>query len=187
MAEYESVGQSDLPVIQIPIVKVGDIAYPVIPTYVINGIIPISRGGTGIRELTGGNKFITSNVDGKLMEEVDFSLSDYEADKNTLKRLIAKNRFYEALVLKDEFGENSISGEGYAQTISVPGITEDDNPIIGLLTTATTTTALTREREAYSCIDNVLIRNNEIIVICLSKLPTKSIIIGLNCISPNDE
>ena len=186
MASYEPV-TDEMSTITIPVAVVGDYVYPMIPTYMIEGTLPIKKGGTGIKSLVGGNRFICSSIDGTLMEEVDFSLDTINEKENALKNMIHKNRFYEVNIPTTGWVANTISGDGYMLNISVPGLTTKDNPIIGLLSDASSIAVKDAQNQAFNCIDNVLVRNDSIIVICFNKTPSTSITIGINCISPNDD
>jgi hypothetical protein len=173
-----------MPLMQMPVVEIDGVMYPVIKTNMVTGVLPVAKGGTGIEELTGG-KLLASNEDGSLFEEVNVDVQklsglsgNIQSQINTLN---GKSRTLVANVPTTGWVTNT-HGAGYMQTITVNGITVDDNPVVGLVTTASTTNDLKAERMAYACIDKISTDNGSITIECFEKAPTHVFSISLHCI-----
>lgn len=63
------------------------------------------------------------------------------------------------------------SSKPYSQTISVPGILETDNPIIGILKSESYEAAV-EQRDAWGTISRITCGNDEITVYCYEEIPT---------------
>ena len=144
----------------------------------IEGTLGVSKGGTGISELDGG-KLIASNEDGKFFEEVDVPVSAFRGLKGNIQDQINKTRSY--LVTIPSASWETIS-DGFKQTVTVNGITENDNPIVGLKPVGTDSITISNEKYAFSCLDKVETINNAIILYCYSEKPTMNITLQLTCV-----
>ena len=147
-------------------------------TEAIEGTLPISKGGTGITDLDGG-KLIASNETGELFEEVDIPVSAFKGLQGNIQDQIDSKRTYTVTVPTS--GWTSITG-GFKQTVTVSGITGDDNPLVGLKTTGTNTTTISNEKYAFSCLDRVETTTNAIVLYCYSEKPSINITLQLTCV-----
>lgn len=145
---------------------------------VLEGTLAVSKGGTGINELDGG-KLIASNEDGKLFEEVDVPVSIFKGLKGNIQEQINKTRSYLATIPAASW--TTISG-GFKQTVIVSGITENDNPIVGLKPVGTDSLTISNEKYAFSCLDKVETTNNAIVLYCYNEKPTMNITLQLTCV-----
>lgn len=147
-------------------------------TELIDGTLPISKGGTGISNLQGA-RLIASNVDGTSFEEVDIPIEYlYGLDSNIQEKL-NNLRNYTIVVTSEDWVPDD---NGYYKEISLNGIKSTDNPMIGLLIQSDTDTEIEEERYAYSCIDKVEIFDNNIKLYCSDEAPTKNITLRIACV-----
>lgn len=144
----------------------------------LEGTLPISKGGTGLSELDGG-KLIASSVDGKLFEEVDVNVSLFKGLTGNIQSQLNKSRSY--IVSVPSSGWKTITG-GYQQSVTVNGITSSDTPIVGLKPTGTTSATVNNEKYAFSCIDKAETGTNSITLTCYDEKPTANITIQLTCV-----
>lgn len=73
------------------------------------------------------------------------------------------------------------SSAPYTQTISVNGITSADTPIVDVILSSSTSTALS-QLEAWGCISKITTGTNQITVTCLENKPNISIPIQLKVV-----
>jgi hypothetical protein len=174
-----SAASSGLPVVEIPVVVINDKTYPIVPTNMVTGTLPTTKGGTGLSSLDGG-RLLASNEDGTLLEEIDVDVQKLSGLKGNIQNQLDDTRRYVVSIPTTGWNENT-GGDGYYQTITVKGMTESDNPIVGLVSSATTADALDAERTAYGCIDSIITAVDKITVYCFSEVPTAPFSISLNC------
>lgn len=74
------------------------------------------------------------------------------------------------------------SSAPYTQTVSVPGILSTDVPIVDVVLSSTTSTAIS-QLEAWSCVSKITTSNGSITATCLAEKPTSSIPIQLLVVS----
>lgn len=74
------------------------------------------------------------------------------------------------------------SSAPYTQTITVTGITNADTPIVDVVLSSTTSTALSQQ-EAWNCVSKIETGTNQITVTCLEDKPTIAIPIQLKVVS----
>lgn len=70
----------------------------------------------------------------------------------------------------------------YTQTVTVPGITENDTPVVDVVLSDDSATALS-QLEAWSCVSKITTGTNQITVTCLEEKPAVDIPIQLNITS----
>lgn len=145
----------------------------------IEGVLPVSKGGTGINELEGG-KIIASNENGIFFEEVDVPVSIFKGIKGNIQNQIDSVRSYLVTIRKDNWV--SISTGGFKQTITVNGIGDDDNPIVGIKTTGTDSETIANEKYAFSCLDRLETTPNTIALYCYNEKPGIDFTILLSCV-----
>jgi hypothetical protein len=170
---------SGLPIMNVPVVAIDGTLYPVIPTNMVSGVLPISKGGTGLESLEGG-KLLASNEDGSLLEEIDVNVQSFAGLKGNVENRLNETRRYVVDIPSTGWKENE-SGDGYYQTFDVKGMTGNDNPVVGLVSVATTDETLKLERTSYGCIDNITTDTDKITVYCFTSVPTNLITISVNC------
>lgn len=74
------------------------------------------------------------------------------------------------------------SGSGpYTQTVTVTGITSSDTPIVDVILSTTTSTAL-NQLEAWGCVSKIETATDSITVTCLEDKPTTAIPIQLKVV-----
>lgn len=73
------------------------------------------------------------------------------------------------------------SSAPYTQTITVTGITSTDAPIVDVVLSSTTSTAL-NQLEAWNCVSKIITGTNQITVTCLEDKPTTAIPIQLKVV-----
>lgn len=172
-----------LPLMEIPVINIEGVLYPLILTNMISGVLPTTKGGTGINELTGG-KLLASNVDGSRLEEINVDVQKLSGlNGNIQEQLTSLDTKSKTLVVNVPVTgwESNTDSDGYVQTLSVPGITVNDNPVVGLVSTATTASDLKAERMAYACIDRISTANESITIECFENVPTHVFSISLHC------
>lgn len=146
-------------------------------TELIEGIMPASKGGTGIDTLQGG-RFIASNVDGTSLEEVDIPVQYLSGLKSNVQEKLDGLRAYTLVVTTGSWVSDS---NGYYKEFALEGIKSTDNPIIGLLIQSDTSTEVEKEKYAYSCIDKADILDNKVKFRCFDEVPTKEITLNFVC------
>lgn len=146
-------------------------------TELIEGVMPASKGGTGIDELQGG-RFIASNVDGTALEEVDIPIQYLSGLKTNIQDKLDGLRVYTLVVTTGSWISDS---NGYYKEFTLTGIKSTDNPIIGLLIQSNTSTEVEKEKYAYSCIDKVDVLDNKVKFRCFDEAPTKEITLNFVC------
>jgi hypothetical protein len=171
--------KSGLSTVDVPVVIINGVAYPVILTNMVSGTLPITKGGTGLSNLDGG-RLLASNEDGTLLEEIDVGVQLFAGLEGNIQDQLDDTRRYTVKIPTSGWEENT-DGEGYYQTISVKGMTENDNPVVGLVSDASTTAALNKERIAYGCIDEIVTGTDKITVYCFTEIPTDPFSISLSC------
>jgi len=194
MASYENIEEEEseellgtplrssgaLPVMNMPVAVVGENTYPVVLANLVKGTMPVQRGGTGLNDLDGG-KLIASSENGIMLEEIDVPVSHFAGLSANIEERLKKVRSYNVAIPTTGWSVASGAGDGFQQTISVPGMTSSDNPVVGLNSAATTTSALEAERRAYDCIDRIDTGNDSITVYCFKTAPTTSFSIRIQC------
>ena len=148
----------------------GNPMYPKASLRNVRGVLPVSKGGSGINELTGG-KLIASSEDGDFMEEID-------VDVKTLFDKLRSNRTYNVNVVSSNWVNTS---DGYENEIVVNGITGEDNPIVSLIGN-TDSANYNLILEAYSNVDKVVTSDNKIVLVAYDSVPTKDFSIKLICV-----
>lgn len=146
-------------------------------TELIEGIMPASKGGTGIDTLQGG-RFIASNVDGTSLEEVDIPVQYLSGLKSNVQEKLDGLRAYTLVVTTGSWVSDS---NGYYKEFTLKGIKSTDNPIIGLLIQSDTSTEVEKEKYAYSCIDKADILDDKVKFRCFDEVPTKEITLNFVC------
>lgn len=73
------------------------------------------------------------------------------------------------------------SSAPYTQTVTVTGITSTDTPIVDVVLSSTTSTAL-NQLEAWNCVSKIITGTNQITVTCLEDKPTTAIPIQLKVV-----
>lgn len=73
------------------------------------------------------------------------------------------------------------SSAPYTQTVTVTGITSNDTPIVDVVLSTTTSTAL-NQLEAWGCVSKITTNTNQITVTCLEDKPTTAIPIQLKVV-----
>lgn len=177
-------GAVAMPIYNLPVVMIEGTMYPATNTSMIKGVLPVSKGGTGLNELDGG-RLLASNEDGSLLEEVDVDVQDLAGltgnIQSQLDDLSGAPRTLTATIQSSASWTENPDGDGYVLTLLVEGITSDDNPVVGLVSTATTSAALKTQRAAYDCIDQIITNNGSITIICFEETPTTTFSISLHC------
>lgn len=69
----------------------------------------------------------------------------------------------------------------YTQTVTVTGITSTDTPIVDVVLSSTTSTALS-QLEAWGCVSKITTGTNQITITCLEDKPTTAIPIQLKVV-----
>ena len=146
-------------------------------TELIEGVMPPSKGGTGIDVLRGG-RFIASNVDGTSFEEVDIPVEYLSGLTSNVQDRLDNLRVYTLKVTTGSWGSDS---NGYYKEFNLKGIKSTDNPIIGLILKSDTSDAVENEKYAYSCIDKVDILDNKVKFRCFDEVPTSEISLSFIC------
>lgn len=146
----------------------------------LEGVLPVSKGGTGIHKLV-GSKMIASSVDGTTFEEIDVPVEYLSGLKENVQDKLSSIRSYSLTI---PTGESNWVSEtvGYSQTFTVSGILETDNPIIGLQSSSLDNASLFNEQYAYGCIDAVTTGNNTVTIYCFEEIPGTEITISISCI-----
>ncbi len=159
-----------LPIMNIPVVVLDGKMYPVILTNTLTGVLPVGKGGTGLSELDGG-KLLASNENGTLLEEIDVDVQVFNGLKGNIQtQLDEKSRKYMLDVPTSGWTK---SGDNYVQTFPLKGITDKDNPVIGLNPKATTASDLEAEKMAYELLDAATTAMDSITLTCFTSIPTK--------------
>lgn len=170
---------SGLPIMNVPVVAIDGTLYPVIPTNMVSGVLPISKGGTGLESLEGG-KLLASSEDGSLLEEIDVDVQSFAGLKGNVEDRLNETRRYVVDIPSTGWSKNT-SGDGYYQTFDVKGMTGNDNPVVGLVSVATTDETLKLERASYGCIDSITTDTDKITVYCFTSVPKNQFTISVNC------
>ena len=168
-----------LSAVNMPVVEIDNNLYPFIPPAAISGILPISRGGTGINDLNGG-RLIASSEDGTLLEEVDVNVQLLSGLSENIQDQLNKARTVKVNIPTTGWYVSE-DGDGYYQRFTVEGMTSFENPVVGLASTAATVAALNLERAAYACIDRIATGPGWITVFCLEQIPKTPFSISLHC------
>jgi hypothetical protein len=170
---------SGLPIMSIPVVEIDGTLYPIILTNMVSGVLPISKGGTGLTSLDGG-RLLASNEDGTLLEEIDVNVQSFAGLRGNIEDRLSKTRRYVVDIPTSGWTKNP-SGDGYYQSFAVDGMTGSDNPVVGLVSSATTDEALRLERVSYGYMDSIITDKNKITVYCFTEVPTNPFSISVNC------
>lgn len=152
----------------------------------IEGVLPISKGGTGISELEGGN-LVASGEDGISLEEVDVPVKHLAGLKENVQKKLDSIRSYIVEINSNGIWDTNISydddSESYIeQTIELPGIRETDNPMVGLKNMSTTSNGIKKEQDAYSCIDMLITNNDSVSIRCFGDPPDTNLTLWLTCV-----
>lgn len=184
LSPLRSLGASAMPILNMPVITIDGNIYPVTHTGVLKGVLPVSKGGTGLTELDGG-RLLASNEDGTLLEEVDVEVQKLAGltgnIQTQLNNVASGPRTLLATISSSATWSTNPNGDGKVLTIPVTGIRPTDNPVVGLVTSATTDVGLKAERAAYDCIDQITTSNDSITVICFGDTPTTTFSISLHC------
>lgn len=151
----------------------------------IVGVIPTSKGGTGLSELE-GNKLIASSKDGNFLEEIEVPINHLSGLKENIQSKLDSIRSYTLPITADSSLWNStVSDDGtttYFKEFPLEGIKSTDNPIIGLKLSSNTKEGIAKEQYAYSCMSLVNTEDDKLIVYCFDEIPTVDITICLTCV-----
>lgn len=193
MATYETVGDNTSEVLPVTLrtsevsefipvnLEETDNGTPIIiktKAELIDGIMGLAKGGTGINSLK-GKRLIASNADGTSFEEVDVLLEHFSGLHVNIQDKLDSLRSFSVDVSIDNWVSNN---NGYSKEVIINGIRLTDNPIIGLITKATSATDVKSEKYAYSCIDKVDINDNSVVIHCFDEIPTVNISLLFICI-----
>lgn len=189
MAIYESVEAEDVYVLTVHAVQGNEfivapsdsndnMSLPKTRAECTEGIMPVSKGGTGITELH-GNKLIASNTDGSFFEEVDINVSNLSGIKENIQDKLDQIRTFIVSIPSSTNWTNSTNK--YLAEIPLEGIKSTDNPIVGLMTQSATLSGVDNENYAYSCIDSLTTKDNTIVLTCFEEIPKTSIKLILSC------
>lgn len=143
----------------------------------IDGTMPIGKGGTGIDELR-GKRLIASNADGTSFEEVDVLLEYFSGLRTNIQDKLDTLRNFIVNLSTSEWVSDS---NGYYKEIAVENITSADNPFIGLAIQSTTSSEVEKEKYAYSCIDNVTVNDGKVTFRCFDETPSMDISLIFVC------
>ena len=184
LSPLRSLGASAMPILNMPVITMDGKIYPVTHTGILKGVLPVNKGGTGLTELDGG-RLLASNEDGTLLEEVDVDVQDLAGltgnIQTQLNNVAGNSRTLLATINSTATWSDNPDGDGSILTIPVTGIRAADNPVVGLVSSATTNAGLKAERAAYDCIDQILTNNGSITIICFGDTPTTTFSISLHC------
>lgn len=164
--------------VELPVVVINGLAYPVILTNMISGVLPVGKGGTGLDSLSGG-RLLASNQDGTLLEELDLEVNLFEGLTENVQVQLNKSRRYLVNVPNTTWSGDATAG--FTKSVTVHGMTANDNPIVGFVPTGTTADELKAEREAYGCMDIISTSKDSITIKCLTKAPTSAFKISILC------
>lgn len=148
-------------------------------TELIDGVLPTTKGGTGINKLD-GKRLIASNVDGSSLEEVDVLIEHLSGLNTNIQKKLDTIRSYSLPITTEDWltGDN-----GFYKEFELLGIQPTDNPLIGLSTSSSTITDIDNEKYSYSCIDKIDTDTDKIIIHCFEEKPTVNINLSIVCIS----
>lgn len=193
MATYETVGDNASDVLSTTIRSSGvsefipvnleetDNGIPILiraKAELIDGIMGLAKGGTGIDSLK-GKRLIASNTDGTSFEEVDVLLEHLSGLHVNIQDKLDSLRSFSVDVPTDNWTSDS---NGYSKEVIVNDIKSTDNPIIGLITRATSATDIKSEKYAYSCIDRVVVNDNSVVFQCFDEIPSTNISLLFVCV-----
>lgn len=147
-------------------------------TTLIEGVLPSTKGGTGIDELT-GSRIIASNVDGTSFEEVDVSIKHLFGLRVNVQDKLDSIRTYITTIAPDDW---VFEDTMYHKEVSLSGITSNDYPIIGLSIQSSNPTDIESEKYAYSCIDRVSTGTDKVTFYCFYEAPSTEITLTLTCV-----
>lgn len=154
-------------------------------TECIDGVLPISKGGTGLPELS-GSKIIASSSSGSSFEEIEVPVRCLSGLRENIQDRLDSIKSYYITIdsTASTWSDNMIDGvqNGYYKTIAVNGIKESDEPIVCLKTISNDRDGIEQEQYAASCIDIVTTGDDSIIVYCLEELPSVNVLLKLICI-----
>lgn len=125
------------------------------------------------------NQKVENRVTIQTMEDTVEELTESidEVDKKAESKAVTNTMYVD--VPKDGFDRNAI--KPYSQTISVPGILETDNPIVGLIESNTYETAI-EQRDAWGAISRITCGNDEITIYCYEEIPRMDLQIQIKVI-----
>ena len=146
-------------------------------TEFIEGILPTTKGGTGLGELV-GKRLIASNVDGSSFEEVDILVKHLSGLRENVQDKLDSLRSYTLAVTTGGWISDN---NGYYKEFTITGIKSTDNPIVGLIVNSTTSSDVEKEKYAYSCIDKVDTSTDKVVFRCFDEVPTKEITLLFVC------
>ena len=158
-------------------------------TECIEGILPISKGGTGISEIT-GSKLIASSVSGSSLEEIDIPVSYLSGLTGNIQSILNTKedsiRSYSVNVTSTKSSWTSHTDNGVVQywskVIPLSGITENDNPLVSLIPSSSSKDGIVAEQYAFSCMNHLITSNGSITIYCFDDLPSTDFIIQLICV-----
>ena len=121
----------------------------------IDGVIPISKGGSGLSKIEGG-KLLASSESGAFFEEIDVNPHHLSGITENIqfqldgfgKQLENVPRLYQVQIPVGDW-ENVDDG-GLKKTLPVMGIKESDKPIVGLVLSSKDMDVIVNERIAFS-------------------------------------
>lgn len=158
-------------------------------TECIDGVLPVTKGGTGITNIT-GSKLMASCADGISLEEIDVPVNHLSGLRGNIQSLIDGKedaiRTYVVSVSNSSSSWTSATDSDsttyYKRTITVNGILSTDNPITGLYLGSSNASGVDSEKIAFGCIDFIETNNNSITLYCYGDKPTSAFQIYLVCI-----
>lgn len=158
-------------------------------TECIDGVLPVTKGGTGITNII-GSKLIASCADGISLEEIEVPVDYLSGLTGNIQSLLNAKadsiRTFEVPVSNDSNAWTTVtdsdSNQYKTRSIPVTGILATDNPITGLQVTSTTKTGIESEEFAFSCVDVVETFNGSIRLNCYGDIPTAAFTMSLTCI-----
>ena len=158
-------------------------------TECIDGVLPVTKGGTGITNIM-GSKLIASCADGISLEEIEVPVDYLSGLTGNIQSLLNAKadsiRTFEVPVSNDSNAWTTVtdsdSNQYKTRSIPVTGILATDNPITGLQVTSTTKTGIESEEFAFSCVDFVETFDESITLYCYGDIPTAAFTMSLTCI-----
>lgn len=155
----------------------------------IDGVLPISKGGTGISEIT-GSKLIASSVSGSSLEEIDIPVSYLSGLTGNIQSILnTKEDSIRSYSVKVTSVASSWTGhtengttQYWTKVIPLSGITVNDNPLVTLMPTSSVKSDILAQQDAFGCINHLITSNGSVTIYCFDDLPTIDFTIQLICV-----
>lgn len=153
---------------------------------VTSGTLPIARGGTGATSASGilSNLGLTATaselnkLDGMTATTTELNYVDgVTSNIQTQLNGKASTETYTATLSTSWSGDSA----PYTQTVTVSGITSSDTPIVDVVLSTESETALS-QLEAWGCVSQITTDTNSITATCLEDKPTTAIPIQLKVV-----